>query len=790
MNSIVGFLVGVIQAVSVLFGLSHPVPASPVDIATDVKVDQTLTPQQVVDEYGTLPHGLPASSHNSIDASNTSQNSQTKPVSPKSYCTPENYSVKDGVEYWGANPLKDADPSTFQVLNIVPQDGRFDLCLAEDATHIFVSRDLVLPRPDHLKYLPTPGTGNCDSYRIIDGLGVFEGVWLLHGTDPRTFIDITPEDGHEQGICYGKDVSHVFSFTNFQAINGADPASFQVLNANYTKDTSHVWYRGGLYDNYGPMPQADVNTFTVLSETYAKDAAHAYHMERVIPSADPVTFVALDDNHSKDSVHVYDFFGRPYPGIDGATAVSLDGGAWLKDASHVYLADGSIIDKADPKSFVGLGDGYGKYANHIFFTDAENFGSRGIMVSGADLSSFAVKDGYAVDSVDVFAAGKVLANADVRTFARIGKSMYYKYSKHVWYGTGVGGLAIIEDADAASFVTTDDMQFGSAKDSTHSYGFDAKGRFYSTPSTSADSSGTVSVPGMSKYTDTDFGFSFWYPTNWTIDVNKNGAANLEDCTLKKSFSVHGNLYANGITVSEYYCPDRSITLRGNNGANPVGMDFKYYFDTATHTWMESDLSDPPNGSPRSTSPANVSINTMGELHIFPGQERFGTNVIIPLSAKNFLYVATNNDPGYISELLFAKTIVATDPSVGTPVSAAEQVAAIQAEKDSYTSQNDIPLPPAPKIQSLIPATVNPGDTVTVNGSNFYSDTKVEISSVAGLLLDTNIISQSQVTFVVPSSATLNQLSEGRSKQFPFTVNVSNKGGTSPWPGPTLNISGY
>jgi hypothetical protein len=200
--------------------------------------------------------------------------------------------------------------------------------------------------------------------------------------------------------------------------------------------------------------------------------------------------------------------------------------------------------------------------------------------------------------------------------------------------------------------------------------------------TFTQSSSAISVTGMSKYTDSDFGFSFWYPSGWTLDSDRVGAGDLEDCTLKKSYSVHGDQYSNGVSIKEYYCPNLSITLRGV-GASPVGMDFRYYFNKSTHMWMEQDLSDPPNGSPRSNGPADISNNTMGGLHIFPGAERFGADVVIPLSARNFLIIATNSAGGYIDERLFANTIVATDPSVATPVSTSQQIATIQSEKDAY-----------------------------------------------------------------------------------------------------------
>jgi hypothetical protein len=92
--------------------------------------------------------------------------------------------------------------------------------------------------------------------------------------------------------------------------------------------------------------------------------------------------------------------------------------------------------------------------------------------------------------------------------------------------------------------------------------------------------------------------------------------------------------------------------------------------------------------PGTTVPANVSRNTMGGLHmLYEGMESvYGS--IVPVSTQHFLIVAPAIDGIYgpAEAELLAKTIVATDPSVATPVSAAEQLATIQAERDAYAGQ--------------------------------------------------------------------------------------------------------
>ena len=59
-------------------------------------------------------------------------------------------------------------------------------------------------------------------------------------------------------------------------------------------------------------------------------------------------------------------------------------------------------------------------------------------------------------------------------------------------------------------------------------------------------------------------------------------------------------------------------------------------------------------------------------------------IIVPLKKNYTIYASSEDQFGnYIS---LVRTIVATDPSVATPVSAAEQIKTIQAEKDAYAGQ--------------------------------------------------------------------------------------------------------
>jgi len=213
-----------------------------------------------------------------------------------------------------------------------------------------------------------------------------------------------------------------------------------------------------------------------------------------------------------------------------------------------------------------------------------------------------------------------------------------------------------------------------------------------------DTLAVVSVPGMSKYTDADFGFSFWYPNEWkVIQVPQPILVPMKDAMLQKVLKISGDYggVPDGyvIEISEYYSPGRRITSAGYECPAGSGCPAQsIYFDKTGHKWMiQYPNGNNPNSAvyesnlpPGAIVSADVSHNTMGGLHLLGRALDRGFSTIIPLSAQNFLVVS---DLGaQIDRTGLANTIVATDQSAGTPVSADEQIKTIQAEKDAYAGQ--------------------------------------------------------------------------------------------------------
>lgn len=202
----------------------------------------------------------------------------------------------------------------------------------------------------------------------------------------------------------------------------------------------------------------------------------------------------------------------------------------------------------------------------------------------------------------------------------------------------------------------------------------------------ATSSQTLSVEGMSKYTDADFGFSFWYPNTWKVSKMNISNKNLyQGGEVRDALSISDG--TSTVTIEKVSSASSTILDRTGVGACPVCSPMRYYFDASKHAWMlEFPEGSSMNEKP-STQPADITENTMGGLHMLPGSRRFHGNVIIPLSAHNFLVVTVDGGmaTGFMNPQALAKTIVAADPAVAVPASEEEQKRFVQEEEEAYTN---------------------------------------------------------------------------------------------------------
>ena len=180
---------------------------------------------------------------------------------------------------------------------------------------------------------------------------------------------------------------------------------------------------------------------------------------------------------------------------------------------------------------------------------------------------------------------------------------------------------------------------------------------------------------MSQYTDSSFGFSFWYPSGWTVTVSDGCDPNMLVGSLN-----HSAVKTLDIGDATYYIDLCEITSTDGVYYEAGKIYDQYYYDATTGLWMYNRHWDPQTGLGNHISPADLSDKTMGGLPIFAGQ-------YVALSGNKFLNFEINSEPNNSIDLsYFLNTIVATDPSVATPVSATQQEATIEAEQQAYAGQ--------------------------------------------------------------------------------------------------------
>ena len=295
---------------------------------------------------------------------------------------------------------------------------------------------------------------------------------------------------------------------------------------------------------------------------------------------------------------------------------------------------------------------------------------------------FGIKDQDAVFMILIFTKAQWQAdlNSELRPYRYLAENDKYVFaSAHVQDETeAVRPLSKFESAIISSFRLV-------GTSSSHA----------ATPVASPDISqlpkeqGTIDFPGMKEYTDKDFGFSFWYPEIWALQES-SGDGKLADVyaggTISKTVTVSSQKYLNdGISIAEFSSDDKNIRDNSNCGpASGCASSIEYYFDTDTHTWMkESDFDyGPEYHEPPTFAAADISNNSMGGLHIFNGNARFGDDVIVPLSARHFLIIR-NVSAGTNQIRSLAKTVLALDPAVAVPASSEDQIAAIRTEGFMY-----------------------------------------------------------------------------------------------------------
>ncbi|MCU1695385.1 MAG: hypothetical protein JWR34_1448 [Mycobacterium sp.] len=218
-------------------------------------------------------------------------------------------------------------------------------------------------------------------------------------------------------------------------IDGADVASFQAFDQTYARDMSNVYLNGGV------LSGADAATFLPLERPgFAKDAHHVYQRDVAI-SADPAHFELLDGELSKDGSAVYWSDGRVLSEDPAHFVIisNVDHYLFTKDAETVQV-NGNPIDQADPATFRVLGGAYATDGQRAFYFtdripdaslasfhsiespyagDSDRVYWMGKAIDGADPATFRVLNAAfecSADAEHAYYRQTVVAGADPRSF--------------------------------------------------------------------------------------------------------------------------------------------------------------------------------------------------------------------------------------------------------------------------------------------------------------------------------------------------------------------------------------
>jgi hypothetical protein len=198
--------------------------------------------------------------------------------------------------------------------------------------------------------------------------------------DPGSFSVVSPrQDATKIALEYAKDANTVFvgALTYPYVLRDCDPNTFSILSPDgkYACDCSHVYYCGI------PLKAADPATFQILQPPYAKDSTHAFAGAAAIPVQDAASFEVVVPGDS--GFPLFPFGGRLVEHDSLPLKTSI--GGWARDKTAYYYAD-AIVAEADRESFEILNSLHAKDKNHVYYASERHV----FIIPGADPSTFQV----------------------------------------------------------------------------------------------------------------------------------------------------------------------------------------------------------------------------------------------------------------------------------------------------------------------------------------------------------------------------------------------------------------
>lgn len=184
------------------------------------------------------------------------------------------YSVDGSSIFYRGVKIPSASPTQFHTVKI-PQTTSF---YGVAKTGQFYRGELIQARVDSNTFQALGGRWIKDARHIY-----FRDQRLpIKGADPATFRVLKPSKKMRMNWQWAVDQANIYHITEkgVEILKGADPKTFHLINTNYSKDHSHVYYMGRLVSG------ADAKTFTVPHSINAHtgyDKYGKYHLGKSVP---------------------------------------------------------------------------------------------------------------------------------------------------------------------------------------------------------------------------------------------------------------------------------------------------------------------------------------------------------------------------------------------------------------------------------------------------------------------------------------------------------------------------
>ncbi|MBW1295041.1 DKNYY domain-containing protein [Aquimarina litoralis] len=306
---------------------------------------------------------------------------------------------------------------------------------------------------------------------------------VLEGAQPKTFEIISTEktETKYQYHYYFKDTTTVYYFRN--PIKGANPATFQYLWGDFSKDTAAIFYqenrlstlndtvysiKNDIKGNYVRVNDSiyykdllvqtiDAKNFEVITENFATDKKAIYFQNHILKDIDPESFTVLNSDYQKDKNHLY--YKTQIISDSDPDSYQFISTLFSRDKNNLYYIGKKVMNPDFKKYSINkIRDIESSYhyrtlsydEDHIIFVRKkelielskihsiykEEIYALNNRIKKADYKSFKVyensEDLYAKDHKQVYYLSSIIHNADISSFEII-NSQFSKDKNHVYY---------------------------------------------------------------------------------------------------------------------------------------------------------------------------------------------------------------------------------------------------------------------------------------------------------------------------------------------------------------------